>query len=392
MKKKAILLLQGGGALGAFQCGAWQTLQAFLREQEYELATVAGASVGAINAALITRHYHDAASADALLHFWRGTLTTPSMPFVPPVGEYGRAWNGVLTGLLFGNPALFRPAYPYWQPLADLFRLQMPLYDTQAARRTLERAFGRYRGNAPLLVIGATDIESGRNILFDSASRTITHDMVAASMAIPMLFPPIEIDGRRYWDGDMRSNSLLPDVLALLQRQAREPDAIDDYLVIVIDMLKPDADSLPSSTMQSHYRFANILLGGRLMHEQRAIEVGNAYIDALQRLHLLAAQEPDSPLAQAIEEEYRKVRSVSPARIELLHIGRSCQFDHEYISREFDYSPDYIERLIAQGAADASDALAGHLQARTARSPAQAITPEAAPATANGRRAGLRPI
>lgn len=357
MRKKIVLLLQGGGALGAFQCGAWKALHPFIRENGHELLAVAGASIGAINAGLIARHYHDADGGSGVLQdFWRNTLATSPAPFFPFPGEYWDAWNGLFTGLLLGNRGLFHPAYQHWNPIGDMFRFQMPLYQTHQAEHTLAKAFGEYQGEAPLLAVGLTDVKTGEGVLFDSASQAITPRMLAASIGIPLLFSPVEIDGRRYWDFEIRSNTLLPNVFALLREALPRPNMPDDFLVIVVDMFRPDTDQLPSSAIESHYRLINILLGNKLKYEQRAFEADNAYLGAMERIHRLAGAENHSPLTAAIEEEYQKVLAERYARVEFLHVGRR-HFEYEYISRDFNYSPQYIESLIAQGIESASDAV-----------------------------------
>lgn len=84
MGKKVVLILRGGGGLGAFQCGAWNALFPYIRDEGHELIAVAGASIGAVNAALITRHYQNGdGGRDVLQDFWRHSVATPSMPFLP---------------------------------------------------------------------------------------------------------------------------------------------------------------------------------------------------------------------------------------------------------------------------------------------------------------------
>lgn len=357
LKKKIVLLLQGGGALGAFQCGAWKAILPFIRESGHELVAVAGASVGALNGSMIARHCHGPdGGVDVIQDFWRKTLANPPVPLFPMPGEYWRAWNGLLTNLLFGNPALFTPAYPHWNLAGELFRFYMPLYQTRQAEQTMSAYVGEYQGTTPLLAVALTDVESGAMRLVDSASGAIVPRMLAASAAIPLLFSPVDIDGSYYWDGEMRSNTLLPDVFALLQSLSRNEDETDEYLVIVVDMFRSAADRLPSSSIQSQYRFLNILMGGKLDYDRRIFDAGNLLLDAMERLRRLAGGDGGSPLAAAVEEEYRKARAMQHARVELLHIGRR-QFPYEYISRDFDYSPQYIERLIEQGFHNARSAV-----------------------------------
>lgn len=88
MRKKVVLLLQGG-ALDTFQCGAWEALSPFIHANGYQLIAVAGASIGAINAALMAGHYHDAdRGSGMLLDFWRNKLATLPAPFFPLTDEY----------------------------------------------------------------------------------------------------------------------------------------------------------------------------------------------------------------------------------------------------------------------------------------------------------------
>ncbi|HVK95571.1 MAG TPA: patatin-like phospholipase family protein [Noviherbaspirillum sp.] len=364
MSKKVVLLLQGGGALGAFQCGAWKALFPFMRENGHELVAVAGTSIGAVNAGLIARHCHAAdGGSDMLERFWRTVLATAPIPFLPFPGEYWRAWNGLLTGLLLGNGALFHPLYLHWNQIGDMFRFHMPLYQTENAEQTLAQTFGEYHGRAPLLAVSATDVASGEAVLFNSASQTITPKVLAASMAIPILFPSVELDGRHYWDAEVRSNSLLPDVFALLrqQRQRQRHAKPSEFLVIVVDMFRPDATSTPTTTIQSYYRLLDIVLGNKLKYDQRAFETGNAYLEAMERIHRLASHENRSPLTSAIGDEYKKALAQGLARVEFLHVGRR-HFEYEYISRDFDYSPQYIARLIAQGVESASNAIKDYQQ------------------------------
>jgi NTE family protein len=377
MTRKIVLLLQGGGSLGAFQCGVWQALAPFIRESRHELVAIAGASIGAINAGLIARYYHEDDGGSGMLRtFWRKTLATQPAPFIPLPGSYWRAWNGLLTGLLLGNPSLFSPLYQNWNPIGDMLRFTMPLYQTGNALRTLSGVFGEYRGTAPLLLTGATDVQTGRTVLFDSARRTVTPQMLVASMSIPILFPPTRIDGRYLWDPEMRSSTLLPDLLELLRQSSPEPQAPQDYLVVVVDMFTPATREMPTSMMQSAYRLMNIVLGNKAKYDQREFDAANAHIDAMERLRGLTVDAAPPALAAAIEQEYHKVVAQRRARVEFIHVDRD-HVKNEYISRDFDYSLEYIDSLIAQGEQCAKDALARYLNPATGMQASADIGPGA---------------
>src|ERR1043165_5358261 len=101
-----VLVLHGGGSLGAFECGAYRAISSWLRNTGTRLVAVAGASIGAINAAVIARHCTEADGGRGVLdHFWR-ELAVRSLPFFPLPGEYWQRWNGLLTGLARGNSRL----------------------------------------------------------------------------------------------------------------------------------------------------------------------------------------------------------------------------------------------------------------------------------------------
>lgn len=121
---KTVVIFQGGGALGAFGCGAWSVLGPLLRRHG-GLAALGGASIGAVNAAVVARgwsqagpegHEREGAAVQPLQQLWQEGIATPSVPFVLPAlwawtgrpPEEAQRWNGVLTSLLFGNPVLQR--------------------------------------------------------------------------------------------------------------------------------------------------------------------------------------------------------------------------------------------------------------------------------------------
>src|SRR5436853_4724719 len=106
MSTKQILILQGGGALGAYECGVYQALAPRLEN----LSVVAGTSAGAINAGLIAKHYKRQADrgVDDLTQFWTEVLANPSLPVFPGPGLWQR-WDAAWTSLVFGNPHLFTP-------------------------------------------------------------------------------------------------------------------------------------------------------------------------------------------------------------------------------------------------------------------------------------------
>ena len=133
---KKILILQGGNAFGAYECGVYQALAPHLDN----LAVVAGTSAGAINASLIAKHYNDPdqdRGVAALTRFWTEVVATPSLPtfpFFPDLGGWRHSY-AVWSNLVFGNPRLCTPQP--WSFLAPA--LATSFYSTQAMEQTLDR-------------------------------------------------------------------------------------------------------------------------------------------------------------------------------------------------------------------------------------------------------------
>jgi NTE family protein len=209
--EECILVLQGGGALGAYQAGVFEALAA---EQEAP-QWVAGISIGAINAALVAGN----AAADRvrrLREFWE-LVTGP----VAPTFAFDAASRGLQNqqsaalAMLFGAPGFFTPRLPPapFQPPGSPGAISY--YDTAPLRATLERLidFDRLNDGAVRLSVGAVNVRTGNFAYFDSAHERLDVRHVMASGALPPGFPPVEIDGEFYWDGGLVSNTPLQYVL-----------------------------------------------------------------------------------------------------------------------------------------------------------------------------------
>lgn len=358
--RQAILILGSGGSLGAFECGACQVLLPWLRAHGIRLAAIAGASVGALNAALIARHARDGAGGlDQLTAFW-SQLRCPSYPFFPLPGSYWDAWNGALTGLLLGSPHTQRPVPAGWNPVGDALRLQWPLYDNRPLARTVAAFFGDYEGRDPILVVRAQQVETGLPVVFDSLSGPVTHGMLMGSAAIPMLYAPTRVSDSHYWDGDLWSNTLLPDVLSVLRHDPARPEGIGDCLVIDVSLFQPDWDQddpLPISTLQIAHRLIHTIEGGKPDYDRRQSEPVNRYLDFVERAKQLAADQPASPLTRWIDETHARLRAERRMHLSFLPVRRRS-LPHEHLLRTFDYSPDWLDALEQQGQDCARAALA----------------------------------
>ena len=362
MARKALLILQGGGAIGAFQCGAYKAIAAHLRRAGMELAGIAGTSIGALNGAVIARHHADAdGGAEALERLWRDRLAVAPMPFFPLPGWYWNCWNGVLTTLLGGNPALSTPNYLTWNAWGEAVRSAAPLHLTVPMARLIAEQVGEFGpnpGRSPLLLVRAIDADTQQPEIFQSWREAVTPRHILASASIPLLYPLTELDGRRYWDGDLWPSTPFRDLLAALQTRPGPRRTIDDYLVIVIDTLSAQGRR-PSSALDSTYQIVASMLAPRIDADEAFAELNNRYVDFLSACAQSSEERSDSPLGQRIANEHQGALSDGVCRIDMVRIRRRA-LPFEYVSRDLDYSALRVGRLIEQGYACALEGLASH--------------------------------
>lgn len=222
------LLLQGGGALGAYQGGVYQALS----EAGLQPDWVAGISIGAINCALIAGNAPENRVA-ALRTFWE-LITTPSLsPYallsgIPDIGlmenKTTRGWINQISAfstMTLGATGFFTPRAvpPFFAPNATDGALSF--YDNQALHATLNSLVDFERINAGNLrfSVGAVNVVTGNFEYFDTTTHTIDARHVVASGSLPPAFAAVEIDGQSYWDGGLVSNTPLQWVLENQPRQ-----------------------------------------------------------------------------------------------------------------------------------------------------------------------------
>jgi NTE family protein len=254
------LMLQGGGALGAYHIGAYQALA----EHHLHPAWVAGISIGAINAAVIAGN-RPADRVERLAALW-DTISWPDLPAPLALTPWQTLHNMAANAeaLLFGQPHFFTPRLmnPYLRPPSP--PQEVSFYDTTPLLLTLRRFadFGLINSRAVRLSLGATNITTGDMEFFDNFSRTIEPEHVLASGSLPPGFSATLVDDKLYWDGGCVSNTPL--------------DAIVDdpthprMVVFVIDLWDP-AGPPPETMNEVLWRAKQIQYASRTAHHIDAV-------------------------------------------------------------------------------------------------------------------------
>src|SRR6478672_11246719 len=253
-----VLVLQGGGALGSYQAGAFQALCRSGFEPEW----VAGISIGAINAAIVAGNGPET-RVERLKEFWEMVSSPVSWNPVTPGDRARSLFNETSAALIatFGVPGFFAPRVPpapLWPPGT---RQSQSYYDTAPLKRTLERLvdFDRINDLKTRLSVGAVGVTSGNlsyfdNFAFRKLGKKIEPEHIMASGALPPGFPSIVIEGEHYWDGGIASNTPLDYVL--LEETNR------DLLIFQVDLFSARGD-LPMSLLDAAEREKDIRFSSR---------------------------------------------------------------------------------------------------------------------------------
>jgi NTE family protein len=274
------LMLQGGGALGAYQAGVYQGLD----EAGIHPNWIAGISIGALNTAIIAGN----APKDRvprLLEFWE-TICQPAfglpMPafieraFFNSADEIRKAFTAMQAfgAVLEGQKGFFVPRFPPPSPVAAGEPQTASYYDTAPLKATLEQLcdFDRINSGEMRVSVGAVNVATGNFAYFDNTHIRLRAEHFIASGALPPGFAAVEIDGEYYWDGGLMSNTPLyeiaqasprRDTLAfqvdLWSARGPVPDSIVDVMGRVKDIQYSSRTRMVTDTMQRAQRYRNVL-------------------------------------------------------------------------------------------------------------------------------------
>ena len=319
--ERVALVLQGGGALGAYQAGVFEELLAI----DVEPTWVAGVSIGAINAALIAGNAPEHRLA-RLHEFWDLVSSGPAR-HAPPFDSQRTVFNqwSAAWAATFGVPGFYQPRVPPAALQPDGTPGALSVYDNGALKTTLERLvdFDRINAKGMRLSVGAVNVATGNSKWFDNVDSVIGPEHVMASGALPPAFAPVTIGDGTYWDGGIVSNTPLQYVL-----DARG----DDKLFVVQVDLFPSRGPLPVNLGGVLQRHKDIMYSSRSRFTTEKIAEMQRLRGAMRRLirHLPESLR-DNPDLRALDA------TLHTQRVDIVHlIYRQSAYESE--SKDYEFS------------------------------------------------------
>lgn len=334
-----VLVLQGGGARGAYQAGTFQAME----EAGVPPDWIVGTSIGAINGALIAGNPPERRLAQ-LRAFWHG-VTDFAPPLPPSLQTIASVWS-MTSSLVAGVPGFFTRKAPWNIPLTlNWDQRSVGFYDTAPLRSTLVRLVDfelLRRSKSTRLSIGAVDVASGELRYFDSAAQALTAEHIMASGALPPGFPAVPVESAEFWDGGVYSNTPLEYVVDDTTYPAKVCFAVD---------LWNTAGTLPSTILEAVARLKDIQYASR---SKRWIKTHKTIHDLRHAVRALAERLP--PAVKEDAEIQRLIAQGTGITINIVHLVAPAD-DQPLPTSDIDFSAQTIERRWRNGYEDMRAAL-----------------------------------
>jgi NTE family protein len=352
LQSETVLVMQGGGSLGAYECGVYKALS----KHGIKLDVVAGTSIGAVNAAIVAGSKNDRPEKD-LEDFWLDVAESVTASIIP---DNLRAMMSSSFGALYGNSKVF---FPMWYMKSSYspsgyfpFRWPLHLYDISVLKRTLERYidFSKLNDkNVPRLIVTCTDIRNSEPVIFDTAKMNLDGDHVVACAGFPFYgIGWTEKGGKYLWDGALLSNTPLREVIGCSPKR--------DKKVYIVNLFPHIQEKLPENLLDIWHRARDIMHTDKTDHNVRMSKVISRYLLIMREMHdIISNAQLDEELHERfrkLEHEYHRIADERGAIIdEITRIERTE--DVPFLFEDADFSLATIKKLIKQGEDDTEKAL-----------------------------------
>jgi NTE family protein len=316
------MVLQGGGALGAYQAGAYQALH----EAGLEPDWLTGVSIGSINAAIIAGNPPDR-RVERLREFWNTVTSRPGVPFTADGDDAHKlrnAWSA-WSAMTQGQPGFFSPRIPgpWLSPRGG--KQATAFYDSAPLRETLLRLvdFDLINSGQTRFAVGAVNVGDGNFTYFDNAEAAIVPEHVMASGALPPALPMIQLGTDWFWDGGLVSNTPLQQVIGKIDGH--------NALVFQLDLFSARGP-IPRDMFDVLRREKDIRYSSRTrMTTDRYMEI----IELKRQMRALLARIPDADLKD--EERTLKRRLEDLPKLSIVHLIYQ-QAAYEGWASDYDFS------------------------------------------------------
>ena len=322
-----VLVLQGGGALGSYQAGAYQALC----HHDFEPEWIAGISIGAINAAIIAGNPREN-RVERLKEFWQAVSSPVSWNPVVKGDRARSLFNETSAALIatFGVPGFFTPRIPPAPLWPQGSPQSQSYYDTAPLKKTLERLvdFDRINDLKTRLSVGAVSVTSGNfkyfdNFEFRKLGKKIGPEHIMASGALPPGFPSVEIDGEHFWDGGIATNTPLDYVL--------DAEATRDLLIFQVDLFSARG-LLPISLLEAAEREKDIRFSSRTrMNTDKNRQIHNARKALRELIGKLPDYLKNDPSVELLREAAKE------STVTVVHLIYRSK-NYESSSKDYDFS------------------------------------------------------
>lgn len=375
-----VLVLQGGGSLGAFACGVFKALV----KKDIRIDIAAGTSMGAVNAAIIVGSKTDHPEKD-LEEFWL-EIAESNHTIIPDTyllyydsisGKYipKQISSASANAAIFGVPKMFVPRWWSLQPtdqgiLSDGEEdgTQPPyftdprswtyVYDHSPLAKTLDKYVDYKKLNLAAtkeelpqirrLIITAVDVMTSRPLIFDNTKMEIKAKHILASSGYPIYgFPWVEVEKGLYgWDGSLLSNTPVREVLSASPR--------NDKNIFIVENYTRNIHRLPSNMAEVESRAKDILFSDKNMENIKMSKLITRQIQLIERLYevfdkLVDKSKLDDKEVEKIKSEYNTLIGNYGAVIKSVTRIVRTELESPSMLQNADFSPQTIKELIVQG-------------------------------------------
>lgn len=375
---ETVLVLQGGGSLGAYECGVYKTLARYVN-----FDIVAGTSIGAVNAAIIISRFQEDPS-HKLEDFWLELSQNIGCPIPLMLSDKTRSIMSTIFAATWGNPKAFIPKWLNPEGFAyPVLGLPYPLFDISPLKETLYKYvdFSQLKkrkrednSRTPRLIVTCTDLRTSEPVVFDTHNIDIDSDHIIGCIGFPFYgIGWTHKDGRYLWDGSLLSNTPLVEVI--------NSSPVLDKNVYIVNLFPSYQEEIPNDMMEAWHRARDIIYTDKTYSNVRTSKIVSRYLSLLKDMHEFITtniqsrynndndnnnknrytNNNDFKLKQKqklskIEQEYDKLAHERGAIIrDIVRIER--KEESRSLFEDADFSVETIKKLIMQGERDAERAL-----------------------------------